>query len=129
MPSLQIKTGQVNLTILDDFGNERGTFSFNPNDVAVAKKFTVMQQELIEKEKDYNERVKNCETPIEQVNLLNEIVDYFEKIIDDCFGEGSSELLFGGAKTLSMFEDFFVGITPYYEKASKERMQKYAVKK
>ena len=66
-----------------------------------------------------------CNTDEERFNLLENVVTYYEGMIDECFGEGSSALLFGGAKTLSMFEDFFEGIMPYYEKASKDRMAKY----
>lgn len=38
MESLQIRTGRIRLEILDDTGNSRGIFSFNPTDVESAKK-------------------------------------------------------------------------------------------
>ena len=63
-----------------------------------------------------------------KIELLNEVVDYFKSAIDSCWGEGRSKLLFGDYKSVSMFADFFNGITPYYAEASKKRKQKYTNK-
>lgn len=129
MESLKIRTGQVNLQILDDYGNERGIFSFNPEDVNSAKRILELQDELKEKSKEMETKQAACETDAEKVNLLVETVNYFRDLVDSCFGEGTSQTVFGNACTLSMFYDFFEGITPYYEKASKKRMEKYTGKK
>lgn len=125
MESLKIRTGKIRLQIEDDSGEVRGIFTFNPNDVESAKRIAEVQKEFGVKNKEFQDRSTKCTTPEEQINLLNEVVDYFEKLIDDCFGAGSSEILFGDDKSIDMFLDFFEGITPYYEKASKERMAKY----
>ena len=37
MESLQIRTGSISLKVLDDLGNERGIFTFNPEDVKSAE--------------------------------------------------------------------------------------------
>lgn len=129
MQSLQVRTGEIRLQVLDDYGETRGVFSFNPNDVKSAQQFLDVQVEFEKKQAEFEKRVEGAETPEEQVVILNEIVDYFKGLVDTCFGEGSSAVLFGDACTLSMFEDFFVGITPYYEEASKQRMAKYSKKK
>lgn len=128
MESLKIRTGQVNLQILDDAGNERGVFSFNPEDVANAKRFLELQKELVVKQEDFEKRSGKCKDDESKVDLLNEIVEYFESAIDSCWGEGTSKLLFGDAKTVSMFADFFEGIAPYYAEASKKRKAKYTNK-
>lgn len=128
MESLQIRTGQISLMILDDAGDERGVFKFNPEDIELAKKVMNIQAELNVKTAEYEERSKFCETTESKVELLSEAVNYFKELVDTCFGEGTSALVFGDANTLSMFEDFFNGITPYFEKASKKRMEKYRKK-
>ena len=125
MESLQVRTGQISLRILDDSGEERGIFKFNPQDISAAKKLMELQSELDIKNGEFQELANKCETPEEKVKLLEDEVNYIEGLIDDCFGIGSSLVLFGNAKTLSMFYDFFDGITPYYQKASKNRMDKY----
>lgn len=125
MDSLQIKTGLVRIEILDDAGESRGIFKFNPEDVQAAQRFFNTQEEFIEKHAEFDKRAKEAQTVESELELLNEIVDYIEQLIDECFGEGTSELLFGDNKTLSMFDDFFEGITPYYKKASEARKAKY----
>ncbi len=125
MDSLQVRTGQISLRILDDEGNERGIFRFNPEDIESAKRVIALQDELHAKLDDFAERNKACETAEQRVELLSETVNYLRNIIDDCFGVGTSDLVFGTARTLTMFTDFITGITPYYTKASKERTSKY----
>lgn len=125
MESLQVRTGQVSLMILDDLGNERGIFTFNPTDVESARQVMNMQSDLNAKQEEFEMRAEQCTTETEKADLLVESVTYFRDLIDTVFGAGSSQLLFGDAKTFSMFEDFFNGIMPYYQKASKERMAKY----
>lgn len=128
MESLQVRTGEVSLQILDDQGDVRGIFKFNPEDVQSAKNVVALMEDFKVKQVEFGERTKTCTTPEEQVDLLVEIVNYFENMVDQCFGPGSSQLIFGNSKTLSMFEDFFNGITPYYQKASEKRVAKYGVK-
>lgn len=125
MESLKIRTGRVKLQVLDDTGEVRGIFSFNPTDIESAKQMVAIQNEFTDKSKEFEARSKVCTEPKEQIKLLDEIVTYFKGMIDRCFGEGSSDILFGSDKSLEMFFDFFEGITPYYEKASKDRMSKY----
>jgi hypothetical protein len=125
MESLQVRTGQISLKILDDDGDERGVFRFNPEDIESAKRVFALQEELVVKQKEFEEKMAKAGASEERINVLDEIVDYFNGAIDSCFGEGSSQILFGGAKTVSMYENFFEGIAPYYEKAAKKRTAKY----
>ena len=125
MDSLKICTGRVRLQIVDEAGNQRGIFSFNPSDIESAKRVIEIQKDFEMKNAEFQKRINAAETMEEKITILDELVTYFEKVIDDCFGEGSSQVLFGDDKSVDMFYDFFDGITPYYEKASKERMAKY----
>lgn len=125
MDSLKISTGRVRLQIVDEAGNQRGIFSFNPSDIESAKRVIEIQKDFETKNAEFQKRINAAETMEEKIIILDELVTYFEKVIDDCFGEGSSQVLFGDDKSVEMFYDFFEGITPYYEKASKERMAKY----
>ena len=126
MESLQVRTGQISLRILDDAGEERGIFRFNPEDVESARRVVALQKELDEKQREFELKSATCETSQGKVDMLSEVVSYFKGLVDQCFGEGSSKLVFGDANTLSMFYDFFEGIIPYYQKASEKRMSKYA---
>lgn len=128
MESLQVRTGQISLQILDDNGDPRGVFKFVPTDIESAKQMMKLQEELHDKIDDFDKRVEEAQSADAKVEILSEVVDYFETQIDNIFGAGSSKILFGDAKTLSMFQDFFEGITPYYQKASKQRVAKYKKK-
>lgn len=125
MESLQVRTGQISLQILDDYGEVRGVFKFNPQDIESAKRVFALQNELPVMQEEFERKIAAAKDEEEKINILSEIVDYFNQAIDECFGKGSSDILFGGARTLSMYEDFFVGITPYYQKAGEKRVQKY----
>ena len=125
MESLKIRTGEVRIRILDDRDEERGIFKFNPEDIETTKKFLNVQKEFEVKQKEFLDKSELCNTPDKKIELLSEIVDYLKTTIDDCFGQGSSQILFGDSCSLTMFEDFFEGITPYYEQASQARIEKY----
>lgn len=129
MEKLQIRTGQVSLEILDDNGESRGIFRFNPNDTKVAEKVFHLQDTINAKWKELESKYKDTNDAGNNLELLNETIQYFRGLVDEIFGAGTSQLLFGDSCTLSMFEDFFVGITPYYKSASEERLKKYGKKK
>lgn len=125
MESLQIRTGQKKIQILDDQGEERGIFVFNPEDIECARRMFSIREELTDKQQEFNLRAADAQSDEEKFEVLTEIVNYFKSKIDECFGEGSSKLLFGDANSLSMFEDFFTGIAPYFTNASESRKAKY----
>lgn len=125
MASLKIGTGMIELDIEDDFGNIRGKFRFNPNDIKSARKVMDLIEEFKVKQNEFSEKEKTCTDAESRIRLLDEIVDYMKKSIDDVWGEDSSKTLFGNASTLDMFDDFFNGITPFYLKESKKRTGKY----
>ena len=128
MEKLQIHTGQICLEIVDDHGETRGVFKFNPDDTAVAKRVFALQQSMEDKFVEYEEKCKKSSGAEDNLELLDDIIQYVKGVIDEIFGAGSSQLLFGDANTLSMFEDFFVGITPYFKSASEARVKKYSKK-
>lgn len=130
MDTLKINVGSISLKIVDENGNERGIFTFNPNDIGTANKFFELMQEIDVKQEEFKQKelqIKDEDTK-GKLDLVCEVIDYFEGKIDEIFGAGTSNLLFGNAKTIDMFADFFEGIAPYYEKVSQKRMDKYTAK-
>lgn len=130
MDTLKINVGSISLKVVDDNNNERGVFTFNPNDIVTANKFFSLMQEIDTKQEEFTQKelqIKDEDTK-GKLDLVCEVIDYFEDKIDEIFGDGTSNLLFGNNKTIDMFNDFFDGIAPYYEKVSKQRMDKYTKK-
>lgn len=130
MDILKINTGAISLKVVDENDNERGVFRFNPNDIGAANKFFELMQEINTKQLQFQQKeaqIKDDDTK-SKLDLACEVIDYFKNKIDEIFGAGSSQLLFGDAKTIEMFSDFFNAIAPYYEKSSQERINKYTEK-
>ena len=61
MDSLQIRTGQVALNILDDQGNSRGIFRFNPTDVQCAKRIYNLQTEIAQKDAEMQQKIQQAD--------------------------------------------------------------------
>lgn len=137
MESLHIDTGTVRLCINDDPGR---VISFSPTDVAFAERFYALIGTFEEKEQEYKAREEalkeNKELDAygapknagERLKLLHDECSFVRQKIDDVFGAGTSETVFGSANTLDMFEQFFSGITPYIRKARDKKVQKYTAK-
>lgn len=123
--TIQINTGAIKLKFTDDFGEFRGVLKVNPYDIGEANKIFNLSMEVEEKQAEYDEKIKEAKTEKEQLEILLETCGYLKKSIDCIYGAGSSLMLFGEANTFRMFEDFFKGITPLYQKASKEKTRKY----
>jgi len=130
MDTLKINLGNVSLKIVDENNNEKGIFTFNPNDINTANKFFDLLAELDIKKEEFTKRESElAEDDIKgKLALTLEVIDYFENKIDNIFGSGSSELIFGQTKSIDMFKDFFEGLMPYYQKASQNRIDKYTEK-
>lgn len=130
MDSLKISTGVIPLNIVDDNGDSRGIFKFNPSDLGTAEKFMNMQNDFELKQIEFTHKVESLEQsqPNEQISFMNEVCDYFKNSIDEIFGDGSSNILFGDAKTFGMFTDFFEGISPFYQIEANKKMQKHTAK-
>lgn len=122
---LQIRTGAKRVDIKDDFGDFVGTFVFYPSDIGQANKIFSLTEELEVMQQEYEQKIKDASNEKEQMTVLLDSCKYMKDKINYIFGEGSSEILFRGANTLQMFDDFFNGIIPYYKKASEEKTKKY----
>ena len=89
MESLQVRTGQISLQILDDYGEVRGVFKFNPQDIESAKRVFALQAELPSKQAEFEARIETVTDDNDKMEVLSDIVDYFNNAIDECFGKGS----------------------------------------
>ena len=123
MDSFKISTGKIGVPIERD-GENVGTFYFNPSDILVARKIMDLKKDFEVKEKEFQKESKKADTVEKQIALLEEIVNYFRNKIDEVYGQGTSDLLFGEARVLEMFSGFFDGINAHYQKASQERIEK-----
>ena len=137
MDSLRINTGEVRLAINDDPGR---VISFNPEDLSFAERFYGLLGDFEAKEKEYQGRAAALQKDAEAddfgipknfgaaLDLLHETCDFLRTKIDEVFGAGTSQTVFGDANTLDMFEQFFTGLTPYVQKSREKHVRKYTGK-
>ena len=138
MQSIKINTGLIRLEV--DRDGEKSEITFNPNDINFVEGVYTLMSDLDAKQKEYNTRIAELESNDETDNngiplnikermvLVKELCLDLEKQIDMVFGTGTSEKAFGNALCFEMFEQFFEGITPYIQKARKEKLSKYQTK-
>jgi len=133
MDNLRIDTGIKKILIND--GPE--FIEFNPSDVIFAEKFYKLTKELEVKRVEYQQRADildaNKELDImglpvnipENIALTKEACAFIREKIDELFGAGISQKLFGNTQSLDVFSQFFSGITPYIQSARTEKITQY----
>lgn len=136
--SLHIDTGEIRLAINDDSNR---VIVFNPSDVLFAERFYEMagtfektltqyqgQMDALEKVKEVDENgvPVNAEA---RTKLVKEICTYFREQIDELFGAGTSQTVFGNSLNMYAFTQFFEGITPFIKQARTRKVETYTNKR
>jgi hypothetical protein len=134
MDSIRIDTGVKRIQIND--GPE--FISFNPSDILFMEKLTVLLGELQSKQEEMKAREAEFESVQEldangipvnakaRLAFMRETCQYMRAQIDDLFGEGTSQIVFGNTLNLDLFGQFFEGITPFIKVARAAKLEKYA---
>jgi hypothetical protein len=133
--SIHIDTGTKRILVNDDPAR---VIRFNPSDVVFAEKFYRLISDFQSKQQEYQARAKDLDARAHEQDengvpvtvgaglaFLREVCEYLRQKIDDLFGAGTAQAAFEDAMTLEMFEDFFVGITPFIQKARADKTRRY----
>ena len=132
---INITTGEKNVPIIRD-GEVVGELSFNPTDVLFAERFYALLgdmqktlkeykaqgQELAKSKKDNGGIPVNME---EHITLQRDLCNYLREKIDNVFGDGSSQKVFGDTRNLEIYKQFFDGMMPFFQQARAERVAMY----
>ena len=115
--ALNITTG-VSIPVTRD-DKEVGVLHFNPNDVAFSEKVYDLIGELDAADREYHQKATALEADTtldgyglpknqrERLALLRNICETMHTKIDEVFGAGTSEMVFGGALDLDAIWQFF----------------------
>lgn len=131
MESIKIETGEIRLCVN---GDENRIISFNPSDWLFAEKFYSVMGEFERKMEEFQQKARDLgdvdegETNIDwgpRLALLRELCDLMRGKIDELFGAGTAQKAFGDAMNLSMFGQFFDGITPYFKETRAKKIAPY----
>ena len=134
MDSIRIDSGVKRIAVN---GDESRVIEFNPEDIVFVEKFYGLIKQFEEKEVEFRERSEQISSkedvdelgiPVntaDSIQLALDLCNYLRGQIDQVFGSGTSQKVFGETQTLSMFEQFFGGIMPFIQGARSEKMEKY----
>lgn len=118
-------------------GEHVGSLHFNPNDVCFVEHVYGLIGELEQAEKAYEAKAKELEADKAvdeygipkniraRLQFLREVCEDLYAKIDTVFGAGTSEMVFGGALSLSAIEQFFTGLAPHFEQVRADKMAPY----
>ena len=131
METLRIDTGAVTLSINND---ENRTITFYPTDVHFAEAFFNLVRDFMQRREDVSrqeEEIKEsggtaAERSAKEVELLRETYAFMRERIDNCFGAGTSEIVFGNHDSLGAYASFFRGVEPYVRKARTDELARYS---
>lgn len=130
MENINIGTDAVELTIDND---PNRVIKFYPTDVAFAESFFELASEYEHKQAEINQKIKTIRDSdatqhqkyLAGVRLEREAFDVLRNGIDNTFGAGTSQTVFGDKNTLDMVARFFQGVTPYIKKARQSEIERY----
>ena len=141
MDTLKINTGEKRLAVSVDGVNGR-EIVFNPNDVLFIEKLHRLYRVAMEQAREWDRREPEISAAIQAIpvdeNGVPETVDpavdplveinrFMRKQIDDLFGAGTSEAIFGAAvyRNPSIYLQLVEGVKPYIEQVREQRVQQY----
>lgn len=132
MEKIRIKNKGAYIIEVNDNGD---TITLDMNDAMLPIKLINMMKDIEEKEKEFKEKadelMKKPDEPVEELfeglpvtknfleyhELLNGFCNTCRGYIDNLFGKGASQKIFGDVNNIDMFADFFVQIQPHIQKA------------
>lgn len=131
MESLHIDTGAVTLSINND---ENRTITFYPTDVHFAEAFFDLVRDFMQHRENVSKKEEAikvsgstaAEKSAKEVELLRETYAFMRERIDNCFGAGTSEIVFGNHDSLGAYASFFRGVEPYVRKARTDELARYS---
>lgn len=135
MDSIRIDSGDIRLQINDG----PNYLEFNPADVKFVEKFYSLVTGYEEKYDEYIRRASKIDAdatvderglPVnfeEGIALLKDICEFVRSKIDEIFGEGISQALFGDSYVLDHYMQFFQAIVPFVEAKRDSVVKKYTV--
>lgn len=129
MESLNIETSKKRLCLN---GDESKVIEFNPEDLDTRKKFFDASKEIFQKQREYDIAVKEIESEQDDMKktekafeLEQNLYNLMKNIIDDIFGNGTSDMITDGKTNIFSLVNFIIAITPYFRAVTDKQKNKY----
>lgn len=117
---MKLSSTRVTVPIERD-GVSTGEIRFDPQDIRFAEGFYELLDGLAKRE----QQAQSAAEPREQLRVMAELGNWLGERVEAIFGEGSCEVIFGGACSLELYRQFFEGIEPFVSKGRAKRKAKY----
>lgn len=129
MESLNIETSKKRLCLN---GDESKIIEFNPEDLDTRKKFFDASKEIFQKQREYDIAVKEIESEQDDMKktekafeLEQNLYNLMKSIVDDIFGNGTSDMITDGKANIFSLVNFIIAITPYFRAVTDKQKNKY----
>lgn len=129
MESLNIETSKKRLCLN---GDESKIIEFNPEDLDTRKKFFDASKEIFQKQREYDIAVKEIESEQDDMKktekafeLEQNLYNLMKSIVDDIFGNGTSDMITDGKSNIFSLVNFIIAITPYFRAVTDKQKNKY----
>lgn len=129
MESLNIETSKKRLCLN---GDESKVIEFNPEDLDTRKKFFDASKEIFQKQREYDIAVKEIESEQDDMKktekafeLEQNLYNLMKSIVDDIFGNGTSDMITDGKSNIFSLVNFIIAITPYFRAVTDKQKNKY----
>lgn len=132
---MEIKSG-ISIPV-ERNGKHVGELVFDPTDVVFAEKIYDLIANLEQTQAEYEAKTAALEAdtrtdgfglPVntkDRLKFLREACEDMRRMIDDVFGEGTSDMVFGPSMSLEAIGMFFEELAPHMETARADKVSKY----
>ena len=132
--NLNIVSGVVRLTVNDE---PNRVIEINVNDVNLINRYFALMDNVEAKEAEYTAKIEEIykddtvnsfgvpNAMRKEADLSLEICTFMREQIDETFGKGTSQTVFGDVNHVYMFNEFFNGISPHIAAARRKAAEKY----
>jgi hypothetical protein len=114
---------------------------FDPSDVLFAERFYALMGELDTEQEKFTTRLRELDADggngkdgmpsnmPARLQVMREACDFFRGKIDQLFGEGTSQAVFGDSRSMMQIRQFFQGLTTFIGEDRTKRVAKYTARK
>jgi len=133
MPTGNVTSGSTLSLTID--GDPDRVLIFDPTDMNFQELFALAPAKYMKKKEslDFVKATKSKKTDKygvpanadEMFRMTRELLAYARLLIDEVFGEGSADMIYGKRNPIDMFEMLWEQVTDYVTSASEQKMAKY----
>ena len=131
--TIKIDSGDLRIAITDRDEKVKGEITFNPNDTLFIQRLYVLQRDIkgkLEQFENENSQLLNEHTDEnfeKRFSLINDINNFIRERIDNTFGSGTSQIVFGDVVSydFDIYLQFIDGVIPFIQPVRAHKVNKH----